>query len=180
RPADDGGFSVTLGGEVPTELHAKEVVMATSATAAARVLGGFEPELPHVAEHEQLEPRAFVWFGGLSKDAPELLGYGVLPHKQLDSPLAEVIFCTEVFDNRAMPDRFLVRAETSLATLPQDDDELTRIAELELRRWTETKASFGFTKVHRFATVAHDGCYVECRTRLIEIARRVQGLSLAP
>jgi len=39
RPADDGGFSVTLGGEVPTELHAKEVVMATSATAAARAVG---------------------------------------------------------------------------------------------------------------------------------------------
>jgi protoporphyrinogen oxidase len=180
KPAADGGFVVTLGGEVPTELHTQQLLLATSATNAARMLGNFEPELPHFAEQAQFEPRAFVWFGGLSKDAPELHGYGVLPHKDLASPLAELIFCTDVFANRAMPDRVLVRAETALAELPDDDGELIRIAEEELRRWTQCKARFGFTKVHRFATVLKDGCYAECRARVAEIAQRTPGLSLAP
>lgn len=180
RPNEDGGFIVTLGGEVPTDLQTSELVLATSATSSARILGGIEPELPQLAEQEQREQRAFVWFGGLSKDAPELHGYGVLPHLKVESPMTEAIFCTQVFANRAMADRFLVRAEITMTELPEDDDEVVRITEAELRRWTLTKARFGFTKVHRFTTSVHDGCQVECRTRVDEIAKRVPGISLAP
>ena len=180
QPKDGGGFVVTLGGEVPTELQTNELVLATSATSSARMLGGLEPELPHIAEQQQREQRAFVWFGGLNKDAPELHGYGVLPHQQIDSPMTEAIFCTQVFANRAMADRCLVRTEITMAELPEDDAEITRIAEVELRRWTLTKAPFGFTKVHRFSTPVHDGCQVECLTRVNEIAKRVPGISIAP
>tara|TARA_R110002096_G_scaffold157180_4_gene322043 strand:- start:1753 stop:2721 length:969 start_codon:yes stop_codon:yes gene_type:complete len=180
QPAEHGGFVLTLGGEVPTDLKTNAIVLATSPTSSARILGGLEPELPHIAEQEQREQRAFVWFGCLSKDAPELHGYGVLPHKQIDSPMSEAIFCTQVFAHRAMPDRCLVRTELTMAELPDDDAEVTRIAEEELRRWTGTKAPFGFTKVHRFTTPSHDGCQVECRTRVEEIAQRVPGISLAP
>ena len=179
-PTADGGFAVTLGGEVPSQLQSKQLVIATSPIAAARMLGGFEPELPHLAEHAQQLAHAFAWFGGLSKDAPELHGFGVLPHKDLDTPLAEAIFCTDVFAHRAMPDRNLVRTELAMASLPDDDQELSNIAEAELRRWTGTKAPFGFTKVHRFATDSHDGCYAECHARVLEIAQRCSGLSLAP
>jgi protoporphyrinogen oxidase len=180
QPNEGGGFIVTLGGEVPTDLQTTELVLATSATSSARMLGGLEPELPHIAEQEQREQRAFVWLGCLSKDAPELHGYGVLPHKQVDSPMTEAIYCTQVFGNRAMADRCLVRAEVTMPELPEDDVEVVRIAEAELRQWTLTKAPFGFTKVHRFTTPVHDGCLVECRTRVDEIAKRVPGLSLAP
>ena len=178
-PADNGGFTVTLGGEVPSQLQSDELIIATAPTAAARMLGAFEPELSSVAEHEHLEHRAFVWFGGLSKDAPELRGYGVLPHPQLASPLAELIFCTEVFANRAMPDRFLVRAEMNGIELPDDDQAATHIAEAELRRWTLTQARFGFTKVHRFGNITKDDAYGECQARLSDLVQRVPNLSLA-
>lgn len=180
KPADNGGFVITLGGEVPTELRTTEVVFATSATAAARTLGSFDPELPHVANQGQLERRAFAWFGGLSKDTPELRGYGILPHPEMGSPLAELIFCTHVFPNRAMPDRCLLRAETALAEVPEDDRELTHIAEEEVRRWTGTNAKFGFTKVHRFTTIAPDGALAECRNRINDIVGRVPGMQMAP
>ncbi len=180
RPATDAGFALTLGGEVPTDLHTDHVVLATSPTASAQMLGGFEPELPYAAQLEKLEQRAFVWLGGLSKDAPELHGYGVLPHPELESPLAEAIYCTEVFPNRAMPERFLIRVEIAMDGLPDDDEALTSIAEQELRRFTRTKARFGFTKVHRFTTTLPDGCHAECQSRVNEIAARIPNLSLAP
>ena len=79
QPDEDGGFTVTLGGEVPTDLKTREVVLAISTVDAARLLGGIEPELPHVAEQEQREPRAFVHLGGFARTAPELAtGYAGL------------------------------------------------------------------------------------------------------
>jgi protoporphyrinogen oxidase len=178
-PRDDGGFALLLDGEVPTEHTTTEVVLAVSPVDACRMLDPFEPELSQVAARTTAEPRAFVWFGGIARQAPELTGYGVLPHPSLDAGLAELIFCTQVFANRAMPDRVLVRAEPALDQLPEHDDELVRLVEAELRRWTGTEAPFGFTKVHRFRTVAPDGDATECRTRVAEIATRVPGLSLA-
>lgn len=180
QPRESGGFTVTLGGEVPSELSAKELVLAMAPTRAARILGAFDQELPPIAEREQLEHRAFVWFGALSKDCPELHGYGVLPHPSLKSPLAELIFCTDVFPKRAMPDRCLVRAELAAGELPEGEDAIVRLAEEELRRWTGTKARFPFTKVHRFETIPSDGTTIECRTRLGELCQHVPGLSIAP
>ena len=180
RPDQGEGFVLTLGGEVPTDLHANHVVLATSPTTSARMLGGFEPELPHIAQLEKLDQRAFVWLGGLSKDAPELHGYGVLPHPELESPLAEAIYCTEVFPNRAMPDRLLVRLEIAMDALPDGDAEITKVAVSELRRFTTTAAKFGFTKVHRFNATVPDGCSAECQARVHELTARVPNLSLAP
>lgn len=179
-PRDDGAFAVVLGGEVPSELLAKEVLLAVPPDEACRVLDPFEPELAQVAERTTREPRAFVWLGAVARQAPELTGYGMLPHPSLKSPLAELIFCTEVFANRAMPERVLVRAELATTELPEDDEMLVRTVEAELRRWTGTEAPFGFTKAHRFDTLAPDGDATECRTRVAEIARRVPGLSLEP
>jgi len=178
-PRDDGGFDVQLDGEVPTTLVTSQVVLAIDPVEACRVLEAFEPEISQVAARTTTEPRAFVWLGGIEWQAPELTGYGMLPHPSLDTPLAELIFCTQVFPNRAMRDRVLVRAEPSLAELPDDDQELVGLVEAELRRWTGTEASLGFHKVHRFATTAPDGDAAECRTRVVELASRVPGLSLA-
>lgn len=183
RPEEDGGFTVTLGGEVPTELTTREVVLAISTTDAARLLGGIEPELPHVAEQEQREPRAFVHLGGFARTAPELHGYGVLPRPDVESPMSEAIFCTEVFPRRAMPNDFLVRCELSIADSQdggqQSDDELVKVATDELQRWTLTKAPMRFARVHRFSVPIQDGCQAECRARVGEIAVRVPGISIA-
>lgn len=179
RTQEAGGFVVTLGGEVPTELETTEVVLATSPTDAARIMGAIDPELPSVAEHESSQASAYVWLGGISKEAPELEGYGVLPHPALKTQLAEVIFCSNVFPNRTMPGRFLIRVETAIDELPDDDAALLEQVEAEVRRWTKTQAAFGFHKVHRFSTPQQDGTQVECLTRLREITAEITGLSLA-
>ena len=72
-----------------------------------------------------------------------------------------------------------MRAEAAFDELPDDDAEVTRRVEAELRRWTGTRAAFGFTKVHRFTTVTHDGDEAECRARTGEIVARADGLSIA-
>ena len=124
-------------------------------------------------------PSAYVWLGGISKEAPELEGYGVLPHPELKTQLAEVIFCSNVFPNRTMPGRFLIRVETAIDELPDGDTALLEQVEAEVRRWTKTQAAFGFHKVHRFSTPKHHGTQAECLTRLREIAAEISGLSLA-
>lgn len=178
-PRDDGALAVQLGGEATAELVTDEVVLAVDDAAAARALAPFEPELPQVAARIGVEERAYVWFGGVAAQAPELTGYGVLPHPALATDVAELIFCTEVFDRRAMPGRVLVRAEL-VRTATGDDEALTRSADAELRRWTGATAPFGFTKVHRFSRPAPDGDAAECRARLEEIARRMPGLRREP
>jgi len=175
----EGGFVLTLGGEVPSELHTAEVVLAVATMDAARLLGHLEPELADLSDQAALTERAFVWFGGLTKDAPELRGYGVLPHPEIETSLAEAIICTNVFPRRAMPDRFLLRCETAMAELPEDDDELCRVVEQEVRKWTRTEAAFGFHKVHRFHEPASDGTQAECLARIHEIVGRVPGLAVA-
>ena len=180
RPRDGAGFAVELGGEVPAEVEADRVVVATPAPAACRFFEPFEPELSQVAARTTREHRAFVWLGCIAKQAPELVGYGVLPHPSLEGPVAEMIFCTEVFPNRAMRERTLVRVELDVAEPACADDALEALAESELRRWTGTEAPFGFRKVHRFTTLTPDGDATECATRVAEILTRVPGLSAAP
>lgn len=179
RAKEDGGFRVTLGGEVPTELESSEVVVAMSTIHAAHLLGHMEPELGDLAERATYTERAFVWLGCLSHEARDLHGYGVLPHPELDASLSEIIYCTNVFPRRAMPERFLMRCETAMEHLPQDDGDLLRIVTEEVRRWTGIKTKFGFDKIHRFRTPNADGTQAECETRIRELVNRVPGLSLA-
>lgn len=180
RPREDGAFTAELGGEVRAEVVADEVVLATSAPAASAVLDPFEPELAQVAARTTQERRAYVWLGCVTKQAPELTGYGVVPHPSLTTPCAEMIFCSRVFPNRAMPERTLVRVELAAGDLAPEDPALEALAEQELRRWTETAAPFGFRKTHRFSTLTPDGDATECHTRVAEIVTRFPGLSLAP
>ena len=97
-PQSDGGFALALGTSPPSELRAQQVVLAIPDVDAADILAPFEPELPQVAARAERAERAFVWFGGIADQAPELTGYGVLPHPSLQGSVAEMIFCTEVFD----------------------------------------------------------------------------------
>jgi len=178
RQAPGDGFRVTLGGEVPTELETQQIILATSSIHAARILGSFDPELPAIAEQETRTDRAYVWLGGLEKDVRDLQGYGVLPHPQLETQMAELIYCSNVFPNRTMPGRFLLRSEITLEDPNRDDQQLRQEVETEVRRWTKTEASFGFYKVHRFSTPTPDGIRTECRIRVQEITSEIPGLTL--
>ena len=176
-PLPQGGFCVELGVATPSTLTTAELVLAIAPVEAAKLLASFEPELPQVAARATESERAFVYFGGPAARAPELSGYGVLPHPDLESCLAELIFCAEVFDHCAPPGRFLIRAEVAASSLTEDDRVLAATAEAEVRRWTETRAPFDFAKVHRFRTIEPCGDVTECRTRVDEISRRAHGMS---
>ena len=177
---DDGQrFVVQLGGEVPTSLSTREIVLSTSPVDAAPLLAAFAPELPRLAASAQRERRAFVFLGGSESETPELTGYGAVPGDDVDSPVVEFLYCTRSFPRRALPGRTLVRAELA-GPLPEDDDALTAIAEQELRRWTEVRAALPFRKVHRFDVLQPDGTVAELRARLADLTDRVEGLRLAP
>jgi protoporphyrinogen oxidase len=173
------GFVVTLGGEAPTAVTARRLVVALPVAAACGLLARFDPALGDTAGRLQTEPRGFAYFGGSTHEAAGLRGYGVVPGDHLDTPLAEVIFCTEVFPGRALPGRFLVRCELVGASLASDDTAAMATAEAELRRWTGVRAHLGFTKLHRFTVEVQDGAFVECRARLQGLSARLPGLSFA-
>lgn len=172
-------FLVTLGGEVPGELLARELVVALPEPAAGRALGRFDPALAAVADRMTQTAGARVFFAGQQGDAPAATGYGIVPDATVGSALRELIFCSEVFPGRALAGRFLWRAELGALPPTATDEDCLRLAETEVRRWTNCAASLGLHKVHHFAEPTHDGALVECRIRLRDLPQRVPGLSIA-
>lgn len=173
-----GGFRVALAGDPPGELHARELQVALPLDVTASLLGAFDPALPDVAARLRHERRALVWLGGDASTLPEAQGYGIVPARGIESPLLEVVFCTQVFAGRALPGRTLVRCEV---VLPEgaDDAAAIAIAERELRTWTGTQATFGLQKVVPFVHLHEDdAAAIECRSRLRELVLRVPGLRL--
>jgi len=177
RPSEDG-WEVELDGEVPATLRTRAVILAVPMAAATALLAPFDPALAAAATRLRTEPRAFAFFGGHQGDSPELSGYGIVPAAGLDSPLVEAIFCTQVFANRALPGRMLVRCEVAGA-LVGDDAAVLATAEQELRRWTGCRGRWPFTKLRRFDFEVTDGAWVECKARLQGLAARTTGLKIA-
>lgn len=174
-----GGWQVTLGGERPSQLTTEHLTLALPAGAAARLLSTFDRALAAGAGRLAEPTRAFVFFGGHGGDAPELRGYGIVPAASVATPCTEVIFCTKVFAQRALPGRFLARMELTGPIAAGTDADLIAAAGAELRRWTGTRAPLPFTKVHRFLGQADPAAEVECRSRLAAVAERLRGLTLA-
>ena len=176
-PAPDG-VVVTLAGDPPSTITTQALVLALPVTASARLLARFDPHLANVLQHVVHEPRAFAFFGGIAAEANELRGYGVVPADGVDTPVAEILFCSEAFAGRALPGRCLVRAEL-VGPMPEDDAAALAIAERELRRWTGTRAEFGFQKLYRFTIEVASGALTEVRVRVGELCARIPGLSVA-
>jgi len=173
-----GGFRVALAGDPPGELHAHELQVALPLDVTANLLGAFDPALPDVAARLSHERRALVWLGGDASAMPEAQGYGIVPARGIESPLLEVVFCTQVFAGRALPGRTLLRCEVVLPD-GADDAAAIALAERELRTWTGTKATFGLQKAVPFVHLHEDdAAAIECRSRLRELALRVPGLRL--
>lgn len=178
QPATSG-WQIELGGESKVVIAAEQVVIATSTSEAARMLGALDRELQALALRLRTETRAFAFLGGHRTESPELVGYGIVPAEGVESPVAEVIVCDAAFPGRALPGRRLVRCEVRGPLPGEVDAAVLAAAEHELRRWTGTAAPFPFTKLHRFATAVDDAALVECRARLHGLVARATGLSLA-
>ena len=171
------GFAIELGGEVPTTLAAKRLLLALPLRAGARLLAGLDPQLGPLAERLGSERRAFVFLGGDRRELPSLAGYGIVPAEGVDTALAEIVHCSEVFAGRALPGRCLLRLE-----LVVDDgaDEAAVVATAlhELQRFTGCRPEFGLHKVHHFEREVDDGAATEVRTRLRNLHGRVPGLTI--
>lgn len=176
RPA---GWALELGGEVAATVHAVQLLLAVPVAVAARLLAGLDPALASAADGLQVEPAAFVFLGGLAAEHPEVRGYGVLPAEGEPGAVAEAIFCTEAFQQRALPGRCLVRCELTGRAATDDDRALVATATAELVRWTGGAGPWPFTKVHRFTRPVVDAAHAECRARLQGLAARAPGLVLA-
>ncbi|MFY9342728.1 MAG: hypothetical protein WAT39_09580, partial [Planctomycetota bacterium] len=174
---DGDGFVVRLGGEVPADERTRDLIVALPAVVAGRLFARFDPNLGAVADRVATDGRAFAFFGGSSNAAAPIRGYGILPAADLATPVAEVIFCSEVFPDRALPGRFLIRVELAGPPDVSDTDTLA-LAERELRAWTGITAGFGLRKLHRFAVEVTDGALAECKARLRDLPRRVPGLTV--
>ncbi len=93
-------------------LRARQVVIATPAPQAARLLTGFDPVLAEALESITYAPLVSVWLAFRSADfigaAP--VGYGVIrPHCQ-GARMLGCMFCSSMFDGAAPPQQVLLRA----------------------------------------------------------------------
>jgi protoporphyrinogen oxidase len=169
-------FTIELGGQVPATLACRQVTVALPAKATGQLLGDFDPALAAVAQRIELAPRAFVFLGGDARDAAPLQGYGIAPTAVDTAGVQEVIHCTNVFPARALPGRFLLRAEVAPATA--EDSVAIDEAVATLARWTGVTGPFALQKVHAFRTEVADGALAECQARLRALPARVAGLAL--
>lgn len=170
------GFELDLGGESVGQVRASGVTLAVPPVVAAALLAPFDRALASLTDPG--DERAFVFLGGHAADAPQLRGYGILPAPSLATPCAEAIFCTEVFDRRALPGRCLSRVEVLGDAVRGDDAAVATVAAAELRRWSGTRASLPFAKVHRFRGPGDPAAAVERHTRLAAVAACFAGLTL--
>ncbi|MCA8973178.1 MAG: NAD(P)-binding protein [Planctomycetes bacterium] len=172
----DGGWEITLTGEVETLIRTRHLTVCLPVDRAADLFGEFDPALAGMRPHLTREPQAFAFLGGLAADCADLRGYGIVPADGIETPVAETIFCSNVFPGRGLADRFLLRSEITGAAAAATDDDVIATTVAELRRWTGHTGTFGFTKVHRFERIARDAAWTECRIRLRGLASRCANL----
>lgn len=174
------GWTTTLVGEVPAAIAARRVTMALSTTDAARLLAQLDPRLQDTSQRLATDSRAFLFAGFTAADAHALTGYGVLPADGVTTDLAEAIFCTNVFERRAMPGHALVRIEVGGELARRDDPDLAAAAVAELGRWTGLTARPRFLRVHRFTLERRDAAWLECRARIQALVQLATGLHWLP
>jgi len=172
----EAGWEITLAGEVPARIRARKLSVCLPPGQCATLLRELDPALAEVAATLVAEPRAFVFLGGLASSCADLRGYGIVPATDVQTPVAETIFCTNAFPGLGLGDRFLLRSEVTGAAARGTDAEITAVARSELHRWTGNTARFDFTLVHRFETTARDAAWAECRARLQGLATRCTNL----
>jgi protoporphyrinogen oxidase len=181
RPGSADAFELELGGEVPATAAARAVGLAVPLDVAARLCGAFDPALAAVAMRLRREPRAFAFLGTWQDDAAAaaLRGFGVLVEEP--GALRELLFCSNAFANRAVAGKALVRVELGSDSLGPDataasDDDVSALAERELRRLTGWSGTVLFRRVHRFAVLVRDGAFTECLVRVRHVVQRASGL----
>lgn len=151
-----GGFTVTASGaNGPRDLHARAVLLATPAAAAAKLVAPFAPQAtgalaaipyPPVAVAICAYPRGAI--------AHALDGFGFLVPQREGRQILGTIFSSTLFGERAPPDIALLTTfiggmrQPDLALL--DPDEISNIAQAELAALLGAPPQAKFVRVTRW------------------------------
>ncbi len=181
----EDGWSVTIGGEVSTEVFAKELVLAIPSRRAADLLADVDAELATELSAIPFASLANIYLGFREADANNALrGFGFLLDRREGSAMLGAIYCSSIFQQSAAKGRFLVRVLAGGAlhskTMDRDEEDLASEAEGMLRRYTGLSGSLLFKRVYK----AHDAIpqFVRGHTarsrRIRELASKHEGLRL--
>ncbi|GDY03715.1 hypothetical protein LBMAG49_30440 [Planctomycetota bacterium] len=173
-------WTTHLAGEIVSQIEAAAIHLCVPLADAAALLMPLDPALPLLVRRLVKEQRAFVFLGTWQDPAfaQSCQGYGVITTDP-ESPVAEILFCSNAFAGRAVTGKALVRVELqgNLAHDP-DPDVVAALAEAELRRITGWSGRVLFRRVHPFTVPVINAAHVECRVRISELCRRAKGLSV--
>ena len=181
----DGGWQVTLGGEVESQISARQLVLAIPARCTAALLDATAPDLASELRTIPYASVANIYLGFWSSDACDVLqGFGFLLDRQEQTDMLGAIYCSSVFPQSASTGKFLVRLMAGGTlhpeTMDRDDEDLAADAEAMLRRYTGLSGQLLFRRVRRAVdaipqyTKGH-GARVE---RIRSLACELPGLSL--
>jgi protoporphyrinogen/coproporphyrinogen III oxidase len=150
----DDDWSVTLGGEVTTEIRARELVLAIPARHAAPLLEPVDHELSGALTRIPYASIANIYLGFEEDDARETLqGFGFLLDRREKSPMLGAIYCSSVFPQSAPKGKFLVRIMAGGVLNPlthdRDEEDLAAEAETMLRHYTGLDARLVFKRVYK-------------------------------
>lgn len=173
----DDGWNVVLGGEVPTEIHTRELVLAIPSRRAAQLVGAVDPELSDALARIPFASVANIYLGFAEKDAREVMrGFGFLLDRRENSPMLGAIYCSAVFPQSAPSGKFLVRVMAGGVLHPEaverDEDDLASEAEAMIRRYTGLDGRLLFKRVYKVRDAIPQ--YVRGHSALV---RRIRELS---
>ena len=169
---DASGVTATLGGEVETQVRAREVLLCVPVDRAAKLYTPIDHTLSTMAGNLRQLPTALCFLGYWTSAASEaaLRGYGALALDGGASGVVEVILCTNAFPRRAVPGKTLVRVELVSAAAAGDDVAIAASAERALRTIFGFDHAPLFRRVHRGHEWVADGARMECEVRLRAMA----------
>jgi oxygen-dependent protoporphyrinogen oxidase len=150
----DERWVVTLGGEVETQIAARELVLAIPARRAAELLRELDPELAASLALTPFASVANVYLGFWRSDVEDQLsGFGFLLDRRENSKVLGAMYCSSFFPDHAPADKFLVRVMAGGVLHPEaveaTDAALISDAEKLLRGYTGITGPLIFSRVSR-------------------------------
>jgi oxygen-dependent protoporphyrinogen oxidase len=170
-------WSIVLGGDVTSEIHARRLVLAVPARHASRLLQSLDRELSDALAQIPFASVANIYLGFQGTDAADAMrGFGFLLDRREQSPMLGAIYCSSVFPQSAPKGKFLVRVMAGGVLHPEaldrDEEDLVNEAELMLRRYTGLKSALVFKRVYKARNAIPQ--YVRGHSTLV---RRIKELS---
>lgn len=179
-PVKDGWRVTATTPSGQRTLQARQVVMATPAHAAARLLGRLDHELAKLLDGIRYAPLSVVHFGMDRNDIQHPLdGAGFLVPKHTQLPFNGNLWCSSLFPGRAPAGKVLLTSYVGGARMPQTMDwDDQRISDETLNALTPLLGIKGSPEMvhidrHRQALPLYHGAY---QARMVAISARLNGL----